>query len=788
MHFIPWLRFKFQNIHKNTRYLHSLLETLQSDTDLLFLQEVPFYHIRNIASLHSEDGEPLNGTVHHPAWMCASKFSDFPSTQVAIFVNRRILGEYTVFTDPFSVPNPNVLELKLTKLSDNASATFFCVYNPPKSQNVAVHDLMARLPDAPNIALIQGDFNLHSEIWDSKHTSDRDIAYDLVHAISARSLDLINDAGVPTWFHPKRESVLDLVFLHTRSSSSRYPLELTIDKDGRGPGDHALISLSFDREWTWRGEAYIKGGSDEEGAFLAVIGRAIQEGAKGLQSDINLVFQDIRTQIDNAWTTYSRRPKVNSNPTMWWNDECKEAKDRLAKERSPQVRASFKNTVRRAQREFFQKRLKRMTAPWEGVSWTKARRPPTYSIVKDSNTPVSSIDHLWDVFNRQFNFSQASPVDWDFVNNIPARDERAFPPISTYEVKTTLQSTINTSAPGTDHVTWRHLKILLSDYEVATAITTLYNRIIDEGIWPSPLKESLSIIIPKPGKSDYSTPKAYHPIALLSVLGKLLTKILAKRLQYEAIAFDLLHPGQFGGIQKHATTDVGLVLTDIIVKARERGLFTSVLALDIAQFFPSLDHGAMACILTKLGFNRKIAGFAASFFAGRTTRFKWGSAESGDILCSQGTPQGDCLSPILSALYLAPILHLFCPWDIEKPLNILVFVDDGTLITSSDSIEANVSRLSSEYKNLTTLLGKLGLHAEHSKLELMHFMAFDVNLPQRKFKKASLLPLVIHQRGSELRIDAKEVWRYLGFFFDPYLSFNHHIQQYTNKAFSALRA
>ena len=106
MHFLPQLWFKFQNIHKNTSYLHSLLETLQTDTDLLFLQEVPFYYIRNIASLHSEDGEPLNGTAHHPAWMCASKFSDFPNAQVAIFINHCILGEFAVFTDPFSIPNP----------------------------------------------------------------------------------------------------------------------------------------------------------------------------------------------------------------------------------------------------------------------------------------------------------------------------------------------------------------------------------------------------------------------------------------------------------------------------------------------------------------------------------------------------------------------------------------------------------------------------------------------------------------------------------------------------------
>ena len=160
---------------------------------------------------------------------------------------------------------------------------------------------------------------------------------------------------------------------------------------------------------------------------------------------------------------------------MWWNDKCKKAKECLAEECSPQARASFKNMVCRAQREFFQKHLKCMVAPWEGVSWTKARHPPAYSIVKDGNAPVSSVNHLWDVFDKQFNLSQTSPVDWDFINSIPAWDERAFPPISIYEIRTTLQTTINTSAPGTDHITWRHLKMVLSDYEVAAAVTSLYN-------------------------------------------------------------------------------------------------------------------------------------------------------------------------------------------------------------------------------------------------------------------------------------------------------------------------
>jgi hypothetical protein len=39
-------------------------------------------------------------------------------------------------------------------------------------------------------------------------------------------------------------------------------------------------------------------------------------------------------------------------------------------------------------------------------------------------------------------------------------------------------------------------------------------------------KESLSVIIPKPGKASYSTPKSFRPIVLLNTLGKLVKKML----------------------------------------------------------------------------------------------------------------------------------------------------------------------------------------------------------------------------------------------------------------------
>jgi len=56
------------------------------------------------------------------------------------------------------------------------------------------------------------------------------------------------------------------------------------------------------------------------------------------------------------------------------------------------------------------------------------------------------------------------------------------------------------------------------------------------------------MIIPKPGKPAYDTPKAFRPIVLLNMLGKLIEKMVARRLQFDAVKHGILHPNQLDGV------------------------------------------------------------------------------------------------------------------------------------------------------------------------------------------------------------------------------------------------
>jgi len=72
------------------------------------------------------------------------------------------------------------------------------------------------------------------------------------------------------------------------------------------------------------------------------------------------------------------------------------------------------------------------------------------------------------------------------------------------------------------------------------------------------------VIIPKPNKPSYDSPKSFCPIVLLNTLGKLIEKVIEERLQFHVVSNDFIHPSQLESLKFKSTTDMGIALTHII--------------------------------------------------------------------------------------------------------------------------------------------------------------------------------------------------------------------------------
>ena len=138
------------------------------------------------------------------------------------------------------------------------------------------------------------------------------------------------------------------------------------------------------------------------------------------------------------------------------------------------------------------------------------------------------------------------------------------------------------------------------------------------------------------------------------------------------------------------------------------------------------------------------------------------------------------LSPILSALYLAPILHIFENYlKILKILvSILSFVDDGLLITQSKTLSISNSLIFCSYNIASNLLTKFGLIIEQSKTEVFHLSRLIGAFNPPPLDLSALRSTILY---------SKETWWYLGFIFNRKLSFCQHIDFYINKVISTVK-
>ncbi|KAI0993699.1 hypothetical protein K3495_g14485 [Podosphaera aphanis] len=98
-------------------------------------------------------------------------------------------------------------------------------------------------------------------------------------------------------------------------------------------------------------------------------------------------------------------------------------------------------------------------------------------------------------------------------------------------------------------------------------------------------------MLSKPNKSDKSNPRSYRPIALLSVLGKGLERLVARRLSWVALNAKVLASQQFRAVPLRSATDLTACLVHDVETALNSKLTSSVLTLDVKGTFDGVLPG-----------------------------------------------------------------------------------------------------------------------------------------------------------------------------------------------------
>jgi len=251
------------------------------------------------------------------------------------------------------------------------------------------------------------------------------------------------------------------------------------------------------------------------------------------------------------------------------------------------------------------------------MAWTRARKPDSSEAIIFKGEPCLTTEDHWNAFQETFNSAhKRDTYPTRLMRAIHPKPKWAWAPFSACELREALTGCSGRSAPGPDHIIWTHIKRFCVDDNILKFFVWIINACFVTGFWPDSFKTSKTVIIPKLDKKDYNIPKAFCPIVLLNTLGKLFEKVIANRLQWEAACFKLLHPCQFGGVRQNSTEDAGSYLTHLVRAGWTKGYKTSVVAFDLAQYFPSLNHSVITLLLDRMGFANVVVNFFVNYLVG----------------------------------------------------------------------------------------------------------------------------------------------------------------------------
>ena len=161
----------------------------------------------------------------------------------------------------------------------------------------------------------------------------------------------------------------------------------------------------------------------------------------------------------------------------------------------------------------------------------------------------------------------------------------------------------------------------------------------------------------KPDKPSYEVPKAYRPIALLCMIPKVLTVIVAESISHLVEKNTLLPDTHFRGQPGRTMTDAIHYLVGKVKSAWGKKKVTLVLFLDVEGALPNTVTDRLIHNLRKRQIPTAYVKFVEWLLKGRKTKLKFDDFISEFINIMNGIGQGNPLSMLLYVLYNTDLLE-----------------------------------------------------------------------------------------------------------------------------------
>ena len=285
-------------------------------------------------------------------------------------------------------------------------------------------------------------------------------------------------------------------------------------------------------------------------------------------------------------------------------------------------------------------------------------------------------------------------------------------PTTAQEIEDIINNLDPSKSSGIYHFPIDLIKLIAK--QIAVPLETIANDSFKTGCFPDKLK--IQMIIPLHKNGSKLNVSNFRPISLLPVFSKIIEKLMLSRLKSYLDKHKIIYEHQYGFQKGKSTTLALLSLLFKIIESFENKMYTSVVFLDFAKAFDTVNLNILLEKLSHYGFRGTSLKWFMSYLIGRHQLVSINGTQSAKLMVNTGVPQGSILGPILFLMYINDLPNA------ADILKLYLFADDTSLSYSSKSIEDLEYSLNSNLTKINEwlLCNKLSLNISKSNFVNFH--------------------------------------------------------------------
>ncbi|KAI3534405.1 reverse transcriptase [Colletotrichum abscissum] len=715
---------------------------------------------------------PYSATTHHPAkdWfhLCYPSSEENGLARVCFFINK-----------------------KLDHSHDDAETSLVLhnVCNPsPREEDrqPVLQQLRTTLETHQHVEqIVVGDFNLHHELWGGSdiRAPDRE-ATELLELMDDMNLTSQLRAGTITYEEGDRRTTIDLCLVTVGLVNRMIRCE--VDHNINHDSDHLPIATSLHITATeLQREEKRKWKTIDKETFIETLRGSLPEIQRSrtkaaLDRYVETTMDALSAAIKAAVPTGTLSPKSRRG----WDEQCaailaetkrlrrdhseRQTEESWAAYRTARNRKGriIKKALQQAHREAVETAAESPRSLWKIAKWARNRQsqPPTVAATPEEKAAL---------FKETF-FPPPPEANLEDIDNASYSNQIGLPPVSESEVEDAIQEAAPLKAPGPDGIT--NLALQVARPWITSHLARIFNQSLRLGYCPQHFRKSTTVVLRKPGKDNYTVPKAYRPIALLNTVGKIMDAIIARRLSYLAETHGLLPDSHMGGRRCRSTEHALHQIVDKIYEAwgSGKGMVASLLLLDVAGAFDNVSHRRLLHNLRRRRIDEATVRWIASFLGCRETEIHVDGSRSETYRLDTGIPQGSPLSPILYLFYNADLLD---SCNETGDTTATGFIDDVAILAVGHSTEETCQKLQEALRKAETWASTHASVFAPEKFQLTHFTRARTRIDTDK---------TLHSQWGEIK--PKTTCKYLGLIMDSALKWKQHIDETERKVMNTITA